>query len=179
MTITPEKSRPNAALLNPFKMFLERVLAILAAGLLFCMMLVTFIDVIGRYLFDAPVPGGFEVTELMLAALIFLGLPLVTASDGHVTVDLFDSLIPQRLRPLQAWLVSLLTIFAFAVMTWKMWQFAWRTYSYADTTAVLQIPYSPLVFMMASMATLTTLAQAAMLFLNNGKPFLTYSSSSE
>lgn len=144
----------------------------LAAGLLFAMMLVTFIDVIGRYLFDSPVPGGFEVTELMLAALIFLGLPLVTASDGHVTVDLFDSIIPSRFRRLQAWLVSGITIFAFVVLTWKMWQYAIRTYNYADTTAVLQIPYSPLVFLMATMATLTTLAQAAMLFLNDGKPFL-------
>lgn len=163
---------PTSRWLGPFKFILERILAYLAAGLLFCMMLVTFIDVVGRYLFDAPLPGGFEVTELMLAALIFLGLPLLTAADGHVTVDLFDTLIPRWLRPLQAYIVSLVTIFAFAVLTWKMWQYAIRTYGYADTTAVLQIPYAPLVFLMAVMATLTTLAQAAMLFLNAGKPFV-------
>ena len=46
--------------------------------LLFCLMTLTCVDVIGRYFFSMPVTGGFELTEMMLAALIFVGLPLVT-----------------------------------------------------------------------------------------------------
>ena len=157
--------------LVPFRLLLERVLGSCAAGLLFLMMLLTFVDVIGRR-FGMPVPGGFEITELMLAALIFLGLPLLTASDGHVCVDLFDPVIPDFLKPVQKAFANVVTVGAFGVLAWMMWKHAFRTYNYADTTAVLQIPYSPLVFLMAAMATLTTIVQALMFLVNNGNPLL-------
>ena len=57
-----------------------RLLGLGAAVLLFAMMVLTFVDVWGRYFFNSPVPGGFEVTELMMAALIFAGLPLATGA---------------------------------------------------------------------------------------------------
>jgi hypothetical protein len=60
--------------------WLRRGLGGLASALLFFMMALTFVDVVGRYLFNTPVYGGFEMTEVALATLIFAGLPLVTAS---------------------------------------------------------------------------------------------------
>ncbi|HEY2188837.1 MAG TPA: TRAP transporter small permease, partial [Caldimonas sp.] len=69
---------------------LQRVLGVLAAAILFFMMLLTAVDVIGRYLFNTPVNGGFEVTEIMLAALIYCGLPLVSARREHIVIDTFD-----------------------------------------------------------------------------------------
>ena len=65
-------------------------LGTIAAALMFCLMLLTCVDVVGRYFFNKPVTGGFELTEMLLAALIFAGLPLVTLRGDHITVDLFD-----------------------------------------------------------------------------------------
>ena len=48
---------------------LEIVLGCVSAVVLFLMMMVTAVDVIGRYLFNTPLAGGFELTEMMLAAL--------------------------------------------------------------------------------------------------------------
>jgi len=165
-------SPENTNVLNPFKFLLERILGVCAAILLFSMMILTFVDVIGRKWFAASVPGGFELTELMLASLIYLGLPLVTASDGHVAVDLLDQVIPEWLKSAQRMLVSAVMIGAFGVLSWQLWIYAIRTYNYADTTAVLLIPYAPLVFLMAAMATLNTLVQVLMVFVNHGKPIL-------
>ncbi|MEZ5450982.1 MAG: TRAP transporter small permease [Thiolinea sp.] len=128
-----------------------------AALFMFTMMLVTFVDVLGRDLFSAPLPGGFEITELLLASLIFLGLPLVTAAGGHVEVDLLDSVIPARLKRLQNGLINLLNILAFSVLSWLVWQYAFRTLRYQDTTAILHIPYAWLTFLMAITCTLSTL----------------------
>ena len=69
---------------------LHRILGGLAATLLFLLMLLTLIDVVGRYGFNAPVNGSYEITELLLAAIIFSALPLVSAKDAHITVDLID-----------------------------------------------------------------------------------------
>ena len=56
------------------------------------MMLVTAVDVAGRYLFNKPIAGGFELTEILLAALIYCGLPLVSARRDHIVIDTFDPL---------------------------------------------------------------------------------------
>ncbi|SVB94388.1 uncharacterized protein METZ01_LOCUS247242, partial [marine metagenome] len=46
---------------------LDKVLGFLAALVLMLLMIITFIDVLGRYLFSAPLPGAFELTEIMMA----------------------------------------------------------------------------------------------------------------
>ena len=53
----------------------DAALGIAASAILFCMMTLTFVDVVLRYVFNRPLRGGFEVTELMLLVLIFAGLP--------------------------------------------------------------------------------------------------------
>ena len=68
----------------------DAALGIAASVILFLMMLLTFVDVVARYLFNWPLRGGFELTELMLLVLIFAGLPLVSHADEHVTMDFID-----------------------------------------------------------------------------------------
>lgn len=147
----------------------ERVLAYTAACVMFVMMAVTLVDVVGRDLFSAPLPGGFEITELLLASLIFLGLPMVTAESAHVDVDLLDSTVPAFLKPLQNILIGVVNIAAFGILSWMLWKFAIRTYEYEDTTAVLQIPYAGLVFLMAICSSLSTLALIVMLIFKRGQ----------
>ena len=79
-----------------------------AAALILCLMLLTCVDVVGRYFLNKPVTGGFELTEVLLAALIFAGLPLVTLRGDHITVDLFDPVTPDWLFRIQHALASLI-----------------------------------------------------------------------
>ncbi|MBL6432492.1 MAG: TRAP transporter small permease subunit [Alphaproteobacteria bacterium] len=46
---------------------------------------------VARYWFNAPLSGAYELTEIFLASLIFLALPLTTARNRHVEVDLLDA----------------------------------------------------------------------------------------
>ena len=69
-----------------FDRLIVPALGLIAATELFCLMLLTCVDVIGRYFFSSPVAGGFEITEMLLAGLIFSALPLVTLRGEHVTV---------------------------------------------------------------------------------------------
>jgi TRAP-type C4-dicarboxylate transport system permease small subunit len=43
------------------------------AGVIFALMLITGIDVIGRYLFHSPLVGAFEMSELALAIMVLFG----------------------------------------------------------------------------------------------------------
>ncbi|MCW9045276.1 MAG: TRAP transporter small permease [Alphaproteobacteria bacterium] len=135
---------------------LESILGFLAAVLIFILMALTFIDVVGRQ-FDYPLPGGLEITEIMMGAVIFLGLPLVTADNGHVAVDLLDNLVPQNWKALQQFFINVLGAVVLAVVSYKLWGRAHETLEYGDNTAYLQIPLAPLVFFMSVMAGMTCL----------------------
>ncbi|RZI64242.1 MAG: TRAP transporter small permease subunit, partial [Variovorax sp.] len=68
-----------------------------AAGfLLFCLMLLTFFDVAGRNLFNRPINGTSELTEIALAAIIFLMLPRVAIAGQHIVIDLIDTFVSTR-----------------------------------------------------------------------------------
>ena len=119
------------------------------------MMVLTFADVVARYLVNIPIRGGFEITELTLLVLIFAGLPLVSHADEHVTMDFIDRILPPRLRG--AWIRVMHGICA-AIMfflAWQVWIKATRIASYSDTTDVLRITIGPFVYFMALMIALT------------------------
>lgn len=118
------------------------------------LMCLTFVDVVGRYVFNRPLRGGFELTELMLLVLIFAGLPLVSHADEHVTMDFIDRLLGPRAR---AWLnraVHVVMAGAFFFMAWQITVKAERIVSYGDATDVLRIPYGPFVYFSAVMIAL-------------------------
>src|SRR5687768_751880 len=118
------------------------------------MMVLTFADVVARYLINRPIRGAFEITELTLLVLIFAGLPLVSHADEHVTMDFIDRILPGRMRG--AWLRAMHGVCA-AVMfflTWQVWIKATRVASYPDTSDVLRITIGPFVYFMALMIAL-------------------------
>jgi len=69
--------------------------------MIFAMAALTFADVLGRYVFSAPIQGTFELVGLLLGVVTFAALPLVTHQRTHITVDLFDSFIRGKFRAVQ------------------------------------------------------------------------------
>ena len=61
------------------------------AVFLFAMMTITAVDVLGRYVFNTPVPGGFEIVQYLMAVVVFASLPLTTAAERHLTVSLLEN----------------------------------------------------------------------------------------
>lgn len=165
MTLIPLKKLTISTL----EFLFERILAYVAALIMFLMMIFTLIDVIGRDFFNSPLPGGFEVTELFLSTVIFLGLPMVTAEATHVDVDICDPTIPEWIKPYQDICIGLVNITCFGVMSWMLWKNAVQSYEYQDTTAILEFPYFILISVMAAMTSLSTVALVAMLCMTRGR----------
>ena len=126
-----------------------------AAVLLFGLMMLTTADVIGRYIFNWPLRGAFEITELLMLALIFAGLPLASRSDEHVTLDFIDMLLGTRGRRLLRRLIDLVCGVIILGLAWRVWVKAGKIAGYGDTTEVLRIPVSPFVYFMAVMVAVT------------------------
>jgi TRAP-type C4-dicarboxylate transport system permease small subunit len=142
----------------------DAVLGMAASAILFCMMTLTFVDVVLRYVFNMPLRGGFEVTELMLLVLIFAGLPLVSHADEHVTMDFVDRVLGARGRLWLRRLVHLACAAVFAFVTWQVLIKAGKIWGYRDATDVLRIVYGPFVYFMAAMIGLTALIHLYKIF---------------
>ena len=133
------------------------MLGVAASLILFGMMTLTFVDVVARYVFNRPLRGAFEVTELMLLVLIFAGLPLVTHAREHVTMDFIDRLLQGRPRELLQRAIQLACAGIMFLLAWLVWLKADRIWDYRDATDVLRIVYGPFVYFMSAMIGLSGL----------------------
>ena len=144
--------------LSGFDRVVVPILGYVAAGLMFCIMLLTCVDVFGRYFLNKPVTGGFELTEVLLASLIFAGLPLVTLRGEHITVDLFDPVTPDRLFRIQHALASLIGAACTGYLAWRLWLRAGALDRAGETTSQLQFKLAWLTYAMAVLMALTAVA---------------------
>ncbi len=109
-----------------FLLLSRRTLRWLTGGLLIVLMLLTFVDVIGRYFLGQPVPGGHVLVQCLVCMLVFTGLPLVVLDDEHLRVRLLDARMTQRQRKWRDFAVKLVIVGALAVLAVQMfWQTAY------------------------------------------------------
>jgi TRAP-type C4-dicarboxylate transport system permease small subunit len=148
--------------------WLEWTLGATAGTVLFVMMVITALDVGGRYLLNKPLPGGFELTEVMLATLIYCALPLVSKQREHIVIDTFDSLMSpgvKRAFDVFADIVCSLTLSGIGYLIFRR---AVRVAEYGDTTSVLKLPLAPVAYVMAAMIAIAAAIHIALIFVPHG-----------
>ena len=77
---------------------LNVVLAYAGGYVLFGMMLLTTCDVIGRYIFNRPITGAYEISEAMMVTVVFFFVGYTQATNAHVAVDLIVKVLPGKLK---------------------------------------------------------------------------------
>jgi len=133
----------------------ERALTIGSAMALFVLMLITVVDVVGRGLFNAPLPGGIELTELTLAILAFLAYPGIAIRRRHIVVDLFDNVVGTLVKRVQVGLTSILGGMVFGIIAWRLWIQGIRAISEGDSTGTLGIHIGYMFCWMSVMSLIT------------------------
>jgi TRAP-type C4-dicarboxylate transport system permease small subunit len=132
-----------------WKRHAEAILGVAATVILLFMLSLTVVDVVARYVFNRPLRGAFEVTELLLLVLIFAGLPLVSFTDEHAVMDFVDRLLGRRAQRALVGAVQAVSAAFMFLLAWLTWLKADRIWAYRDATDVLRIVYGPFVYFMA------------------------------
>ena len=132
-------------------------LGVAASILILAMMLLTAADVALRYVLNAPILGAFELTELMLAALIFCGLPLATERDEHVDVDLVHAVMPPVLARTNVVVVTLISTVGLFVLSSQLFVRAQHLAEDNTVTNSLALPIAPVGYLMAATTALSGL----------------------
>jgi TRAP-type C4-dicarboxylate transport system permease small subunit len=134
---------------------LRRIALVAIAVAVFGMAALTFVDVIGRYFFNAPIPGAFEIVGLILGIAMIGAFPLVTFQERHITVDLFDKFIRGRFRRVRAIVVRLGTAGMAAFMAERLYAAAIDEWANDFVTENLEITRVPLLLVMAAICAFT------------------------
>ncbi|SLN57697.1 2,3-diketo-L-gulonate TRAP transporter small permease protein YiaM [Aquimixticola soesokkakensis] len=104
------------------------------AFILGAMTLVTFINVVLRYVFNHSFIWGLEVTLILFAWLVLLGISYGFKKTMHLGVDAIINLLPTRAQRVTA-LVSALACLVYALLLLKgAWDY-WAPYAGLDRTA--------------------------------------------
>ena len=130
------------------------------AGLV-AMTLVTVVDVGGRYLFNRPLPGALELSELLMVFLVFGAFAVTELRNGHVDIDVVVNKMPPRARAFSETVAAVLSTAFWGAITWRTALHAQNVWRGGETTPNLGLPIAPFVWVAAAGTLLFTLALVA------------------
>jgi TRAP-type C4-dicarboxylate transport system permease small subunit len=119
--------------------------------------LVTVLDALLRYFLGRPMRGTFEVTELVLAAIIFFGMPYTNLTDGHVSVDFLTSRLGSRTQAAIIAVNAVICAILFGFITVQMAFLATEFLATGRTTLTTRIPIFPCIAPVTATAALAAL----------------------
>ena len=125
---------------------ISTVLAYVGACSLFGIMCLTTADVGGRYLFNAPILGVFELTEFMILIVIFSFLAYTQAKKTHVSVDLLVSVFPEKVQKGIALFNHFLCLILMGLITYMGFARALELVEFGEASPNLGVPHYPFVF---------------------------------
>ena len=138
---------------------LARIAAVVPTALsviaLFAMMVMTFADVVLRSAANMPIEAATELTRIMMAVIVFSVLPVVSAQNTHIAVDLLDGLFPKWAA---RWRDALISLICGGMLWWpaeRVVVLAERARSYGDVTEYLAIPTFYVAWFVAILTYLT------------------------
>lgn len=94
---------------------INRLEEVLMALLLASMTLLTFIQVVLRYVFNSGIVWSLEATTYSFAALVLIGMSYGVRTRTHIAVDLFTGKLPRRARHIVTVLAAMACL-AYALM---------------------------------------------------------------
>jgi TRAP-type C4-dicarboxylate transport system permease small subunit len=125
------------------RVILERAargLALAGGFLLVGVLLMTVMSVAARYLFNAPIPGDYEITELACGVAVFAFLPYCQLHRANIVVEFFTARLHERSKRV----LDVVHAFAFTavavVMAWRLAVGGLGKLADGQTTLYLGIP---------------------------------------
>ncbi|MFK5980508.1 MAG: TRAP transporter small permease [Rhizobiaceae bacterium] len=116
-----------------------RTFAICGAAVMLLLSVITVASVLGRYFFNTPVSGDFEMVEIGCAIAVSAFLPYCQLAQGNVIVDFFtQNTHPKIKNVMDAFGCIMLTLMAM-LFTWRLSLGGYDLYRYNDQTMILQV----------------------------------------
>lgn len=137
--------------------WLAFLLEVVSASVLFFLMVLTCVDVTGRYLFNSPLHGSTELTQIGLAVMVFASMPVITWRGGHIVVDLLDRFLGYKIVKVLSLFSALVVSSSLYVLAWRIFELGERSIRRGVVTEFLGMPSGYVVQYIAIMSWITAL----------------------
>jgi TRAP-type C4-dicarboxylate transport system permease small subunit len=129
----------------------NRFLVYIAGIGLFVMMMVTVCDVAGRYVFNRPITGAYELVGFMLALAGPLAMGYSQIKKGHIRVDFLFRRFSRRVQWILTSTAYLIGTAVFSLITWRLVILVqyYLSLKRGSATDTLGMPYFPFVIITA------------------------------
>lgn len=124
-------------------------LAVLAGAVLLALVALTFVDVVLRYVFAAPILGATDALQMGMLLVVSLAFPFTWRVGGHIVVDLVPDYGLPWLTRLRDLVVRLLAVVVFALLSWRGWIRAGDAELFNEATNMIEIPFQPFFWVLA------------------------------
>lgn len=127
----------------------ERVLNLVSSLFVGAIMFFVTAEVLGRYLFNSPILGHYEITELTMPFIVFLGMGYTQANRGHIRMEFLVLRIKGRWHHITEFVTILLGLAIYAIITYYSLGHALMMMEIGDITTTCQFPTWPSRMMIA------------------------------
>ncbi len=130
--------------LDKFSSLLKTIGAIALTG----MMLLTVVDVIGRF-FKHPIFGSVELVGFMATLVVAAALPYTYKADGHVGVEIVVRLLSKKTQLIIDLFTRTISLILFCLVTWQMFLYAMDIHETGEVSMNLEFPIYYIVYVLA------------------------------
>ena len=127
---------------------------------LITMLAIQVVNIVGRKGFQFPILGTVEITQMLLAVVVFLGLAYSEDLGDHITIDLIHVRLGPRMKAVFDVFSNLVSMVVVGLMSWRLFEFASFTRLTGEDTGILDWPLWVFVVVTAVGAALYALAVA-------------------
>lgn len=129
---------------------IARIFSTVAARLgmlaIFLLLVMTVGDVLGRYIFNHPIPGTFELTKIFFAISVFFSFSVSQYNGENLGITLLYDKFPLLVRGILDLFSSIISIAMFVVAFLGMLKYASRMEVAHTVTSVLRLPMHPWIY---------------------------------
>ncbi len=128
---------------------ITRAMAFFGGIVLAAMMFLTAADVILRYIFNAPITSAYELTELMMAIVVFFGMAYVSMRKEHIRIDFVINKFPLKGQALLDSITTFIGTCTLFVITWRLVSYSFALKAGGDVTTILRVPIYPFIWLVS------------------------------
>ena len=121
----------------------EKLLNLVAALVIMGLMFLGVFQVIGRKVFNFPVPGYVDLVEFAMVVFAFLAISYCQKLGGHIRMELIIGRFQGRMLWFLEIIGVLIAVFIIAVLLFYSFQHFQRAWTIGDSSIDLEIPIWP------------------------------------
>lgn len=138
---------------------LTRIAGIVSMVGLFLIAVLTVIDVSLRWLFNAPIHGQADITEVLLPIIIAAAFVSSAWGRPHVGIRFLGSMLGANVKKILDFVSDILLAVFLTLIVWQFWNYATEVAEENRQTWVLGIPLYPFWYATAAILFLTAMLQ--------------------